>query len=190
VMTDVEDQVTVYDLTGVRPPFILDPSSQGEARNRAVSVRDVTSPVGRPTVPSGAELGHRLSRDVKFSKDGRRIFATYLAGVGGMVWDVALRQKVESFTTGAPAIRLCLTGDGQRLAILTESQALMIWDTVTLKPTDFSPTRNFGYGTTFSGHIACNDRGNLLAYSSSSIRSTEAWDLDARHRIDSYAQGE
>src|SRR5262249_55911663 len=154
--------VVVHDLKSGQPLFVLDPAlEEGSASRQSMTVGP-PSPSGDRSPQATAFLGHRLSRDVKFSKDGARIFATYLAGSGVVVWDVARRRKVESFTAGTGAMRLALTGDGQRLAILTETQDLLVWDTKTLRPTDFSPAWSNVHGTTFSGYIACGERGHLL----------------------------
>jgi WD40 repeat protein/tRNA A-37 threonylcarbamoyl transferase component Bud32 len=190
VMTDIEDQVAVYDLARGMSVFVLDPRNEREAGSSKAASSASARATDRMSVASDAGLGHRASRDVKYSKDGSRIYSTHLGGVGVIVWDVRGRRQIKGFTAGTGAMRVDLTGDGRTLAILTENQSVLTCDTTTLEPTDFSRTKSRGYGSTFGGHIALSHTGNLLAYTFGPIRSTEVWNLDANHRIDRYPQGE
>jgi WD40 repeat protein len=158
VMTAVEDQVSLWDVASGQERCVL----------------------GSP-MP-----GNRIDLNVvKFSTDGSRLFTTCHENQGVRVWDLAGPKPVERLLPhGAIVHDLSLSGDGRWLVTVTSAQSVRIWDALTYTPDDLHPEG--GVVSVVNGHVECNSREHLLAYSSSSIRRTDLCNLDIRRRIDGY----
>src|SRR5262249_34681734 len=127
---------------------------------------------------------------VEFSPDGKRIYTTNDSGHGVVVWDIPARRPIERLSYGATVRSLSLTGDGQWLVSLTGQPAIWVWNTDTLTRGDFQPRA--GFRSVVNGQVECSPQkdGHQMAHTTSTIGRTDLWDLDARHRIDSYPAGQ
>jgi WD40 repeat protein/tRNA A-37 threonylcarbamoyl transferase component Bud32 len=164
VYTDAEDRIFVWDLATGQSRFVL-------ARNEA-------PPQTSPSAISPAA-------SVAYGPDGTRLYSSDFARYGVTVWDLATRAPVGHVPVEELITSLSVSADGKKLATMSSTQKVQIWDLATNRAGAIQP--GFTYASGAIERLAFAPDGLLLALTATYADASQIWDMGTGRKVDDFA---